>query len=80
MTAGAPNRLAAGGLIDRERPVAFRFDGRSYQGFQGDSLASALLASGVRLMGRSFKHHRPRGVWGAMARGACQWAQVAPKG
>ncbi|MCZ8321081.1 MAG: sarcosine oxidase subunit alpha family protein [Novosphingobium sp.] len=65
MTAGAPNRLPAGGLIDREQPVAFRFDGRSYQGFQGDSLASALLASGVRLMGRSFKHHRPRGVWGA---------------
>ena len=65
MSAGAPNRLAAGGLVDRAQPLAFRFDGRSYEGLQGDTLASALLANGVRLMGRSFKHHRPRGVWGA---------------
>jgi methylglutamate dehydrogenase subunit C len=56
------SRLALGGLIDRTKPVAFRFDGRDYTGFAGDSLASALLASGVRLFGRSFKYHRPRGV------------------
>jgi sarcosine oxidase subunit alpha len=51
----------AGGLIDRSRTLRFRFDGRSFAGHPGDTLASALLASGVRLMGRSFKYHRPRG-------------------
>ncbi|MBF9051462.1 sarcosine oxidase subunit alpha family protein [Roseobacter sp. HKCCD9010] len=55
-------RIDGKGLIDRARPVSFRFDGRSYSGFQGDTLASALLANGVTLMGRSFKYHRPRGV------------------
>ncbi|MFO1173779.1 MAG: sarcosine oxidase subunit alpha family protein [Paracoccaceae bacterium] len=55
-------RIAGKGIIDRGRTVGFRFDGRDYTGFQGDTLASALLASGVRLMGRSFKYHRPRGV------------------
>ncbi len=58
------SRLARGGLIDRARPFAFTFDGRPYQGFAGDTLASALLASDVRLVGRSFKYHRPRGVVG----------------
>ena len=51
----------AKGLIDRSRSLSFRFDGKSYQGHPGDTLASALLANGVRLMGRSFKYHRPRG-------------------
>ncbi|WP_246209496.1 sarcosine oxidase subunit alpha family protein [Pikeienuella piscinae] len=55
------DRLSAGGLIDRTKPVRFRFDGATYEGFEGDTLASALLANGVRLMGRSFKYHRPRG-------------------
>ena len=55
-------RLATGGLIDRTRALAFTFDGRSFAGHPGDTLASALLANGVRLMGRSFKYHRPRGV------------------
>ncbi|NVK35186.1 MAG: sarcosine oxidase subunit alpha family protein [Rhodobacteraceae bacterium] len=55
------NRLA-GGLIDRSKSLKFQFDGRTYDGFAGDTLASALLANGVRLMGRSFKYHRPRGV------------------
>ncbi|MGQ9366504.1 sarcosine oxidase subunit alpha family protein [Azospirillum sp. ST 5-10] len=64
MTAGA-FRTAAGGQVDRERPLGFRFDGRSYSGLAGDTLASALLANGVRLVGRSFKYHRPRGVLGA---------------
>ena len=50
-----------GGLIDRGQTMSFRFDGRRYTGFAGDTLASALLANGVRLMGRSFKYHRPRG-------------------
>ncbi len=56
-------RLPAGGLIDRTQSVNFRFDGKSYSGFAGDTLASALLASGVKLFGRSFKYHRPRGVF-----------------
>ncbi len=56
------NRLPAGGRIDRSRTLAFRFDGRSLNGHPGDTLASALLANGVRLVGRSFKYHRPRGI------------------
>ncbi|MBW8299464.1 MAG: sarcosine oxidase subunit alpha [Hydrogenophaga sp.] len=55
-------RLAKGGLIDRARPLSFTFDGRSMQGLEGDTLASALLANGQRLAGRSFKYHRPRGI------------------
>jgi sarcosine oxidase subunit alpha len=55
-------RLAKGGLIDRTAPLNFTFDGRAMSGFQGDTLASALLANGRQLMGRSFKYHRPRGV------------------
>lgn len=55
-------RLEGKGLVDRSRPVSFTFDGRSYMGFDGDTLASALLANSVRLVGRSFKYHRPRGV------------------
>ena len=55
------NRLE-GGLIDRSAPLSFTFDGRRLDGFAGDTLASALLANGVRLVGRSFKYHRPRGI------------------
>jgi sarcosine oxidase subunit alpha len=58
-------RLPHPGRIDRTRPIRFTVDGRAYSGFAGDTLASALLASGVRVMGRSFKYHRPRGVLGA---------------
>jgi sarcosine oxidase subunit alpha len=54
-------RLDAGGAVNRARPLAFTFDGRSYKGFEGDALASALLANDQMLMGRSFKYHRPRG-------------------
>lgn len=62
VTAEQPNRLKEGGLIDRLQPLGFQFDGRRYSGYPGDTLASALLGSGVRLFGRSFKYHRPRGV------------------
>ena len=67
MTASLPQpmRLREGGLINRNRPLTFTFDRRVYQGYEGDSLASALLASGVKLFGRSFKYHRPRGVFSA---------------
>ena len=55
-------RLASGGRVDRGAPVRFTFDGLPFTGFAGDTLASALLAAGVRVIGRSFKYHRPRGV------------------
>jgi sarcosine oxidase subunit alpha len=63
MSAGV-NRLPApaGLLLDRERPVSFRFEGESYRGLAGDTLASALAANGEWLLSRSFKYHRPRGV------------------
>ena len=57
-----PFRLPDGGRIDRSRRLAFTFDGRGYSGFAGDTLASALLANGVRLVARSMKYHRPRGI------------------
>jgi len=59
------HRLPEGGLIDRQTVVEFRFDGRRYQGYSGDTLASALLANGVRIVARSVKYHRPRGIFGA---------------
>jgi sarcosine oxidase subunit alpha len=58
-------RLETGGIIDRDRPITFTFDGRKVRGFTGDTLASALLANDIKLVGRSFKYHRPRGIWGA---------------
>jgi sarcosine oxidase subunit alpha len=62
-----PFRLASGGLIDRTRELRFTFDGKAYGGYAGDTLASALLANGERLVGRSFKYHRPRGIFSAGA-------------
>ena len=56
------SRLQAGGLVDRDRLLKFTFDGHSYAGFAGDTLASALVANDVKLVGRSFKYHRPRGL------------------
>ncbi|MEW7009071.1 sarcosine oxidase subunit alpha family protein [Lentilitoribacter sp. EG35] len=56
------NRTQSGGSrINRDKKISFSFDGKTYSGFEGDTLASALLANGVKLMGRSFKYHRPRG-------------------
>ena len=60
-------RTPLGGLVDRARTVNFKFDGKAFKGLAGDTLASALLAHGVHLMGRSFKYHRPRGVMAAGA-------------
>ena len=63
-----PFRVATGGtLIDRSRSLSFRFNGKEYEGHPGDTLASALMANGVRLVGRSFKYHRPRGIVAAGA-------------
>jgi sarcosine oxidase, subunit alpha len=58
-------RTPDGGRIDRSTPLSFSFDGKRYVGSQGDTLASALLANGVHLVGRSFKYHRPRGIMSA---------------
>jgi methylglutamate dehydrogenase subunit C len=55
-------RLPSGGLIERDKPLAFTFDGKPVTGCQGDTVASALIANGISLMGRSFKYHRPRGA------------------
>ena len=60
-------RIAGAGRLDRAGTIDFSFDGKTYQGKVGDTLASALLANGVHLMGRSFKYHRPRGVLSAGA-------------
>ena len=65
MTSPQSHRLASGGLIDRTVPLNFTFDGKAFAGFQGDTLASALVANGVKLVGRSFKYHRPRGLLSA---------------
>ena len=56
------NRLPTGGRIDRRQPLKFTFNGKSYDAYHGDTLASALLANGINLVGRSFKYHRPRGI------------------
>ena len=62
--AGQVHRLAAGGRVDRDQVLDFRFDGRAFPGFAGDTLASALLANGVDVVGRGFKYGRPRGIVG----------------
>lgn len=59
------HRIAGRGLVDAAQVLNFTFDGKAYWGLKGDTLASTLLANGVRVMGRSFKYHRPRGPWGA---------------
>jgi len=61
------NRLPNGGRLSRSRPVTFKHNGTSYSGFEGDTLASALLANGVDVIGRSFKYSRPRGIVAAGA-------------
>jgi len=61
------NRLSQGGRIDRSQPLTFSFNGQTYQGYAGDTLAAALLANGVEVVGRSFKYSRPRGIVAAGA-------------
>jgi len=58
-------RLDKIGLINRNKKISFKFNGKKYFGYEGDTLASALIANGVHLIGRSFKYHRPRGFFGA---------------
>jgi sarcosine oxidase subunit alpha len=61
------NRLQSGGRIDRSKPLTFTYNGKQYKGFQGDTLASAMLANGVNVVSRSFKYSRPRGIVAAGA-------------
>ena len=61
--AGQKFRTSTGGVVDRDTTVRFNFDGKIYEGCAGDTLASALMANGVRVLGRSFKYHRPRGLF-----------------
>ena len=60
-----PYRLENVGFINRDKKISFKFNGKEYFGFKGDTLASALLSNGIHLVGRSFKYHRPRGFFGA---------------
>ena len=61
------NRLQSGGRINRDLPMSFVYNGKNLEGFEGDTLASALLANGIDVVGRSFKYSRPRGIMAAGA-------------
>ena len=61
------HRLPNGGRVDRNKVLTFTFNGQQYKGYEGDSLAAALLANGVDVIGRSFKYSRPRGIFAAGA-------------
>ncbi|MDO5102519.1 MAG: 2Fe-2S iron-sulfur cluster-binding protein [Lautropia sp.] len=65
MSTSQSSRLPKGGRIQRNKGLRFTFNGKSYQGYEGDTLASALLANGVHFVARSFKYHRPRGILSA---------------
>ena len=69
-------RNPEGGLVDRSKPVSFTFNGTRYRGYEGDTLASALLANGVHLIARGFKYHRPRGIMSAGAEEPCAMVQL----
>ncbi|MDC0610154.1 sarcosine oxidase subunit alpha [Vibrio sp.] len=62
-----PNRLTSGGRLDRSQPITFTYNGKQYQGYKGDTVASALIANGIDIVGRSFKYSRPRGIIAAGA-------------
>ena len=58
-------RLDNRGSIDRSKIISFNWDGKKYFGYKGDTLSSALLANNIKIVGRSFKYHRPRGIMSA---------------
>ena len=62
--------------LDRSKTISFTFDGKTYKGFQGDSIASALAANNTLLLSRSFKYHRPRGILSVAGRDANALVQV----
>jgi len=61
-------RVKSSSFIDETTRVSFKFNGTKFYGYKGDTLASALLANNIHLVGRSFKYHRPRGI---MTCGSC---------
>ena len=69
----SPRRTETGGRIDRLRTIRFTFDGAPYTGHAGDTLASALLANGVTLFGRSFKYHRRAACSPPASRSRTRW-------
>ncbi|PCI53306.1 MAG: sarcosine oxidase subunit alpha [Alphaproteobacteria bacterium] len=69
-------RLKDYGRVNRRTLINFSFDGKHYQGYEGDTLASALMANGVRIVGRSFKYHRPRGIFSAGVEEPCAIVQL----
>ena len=75
-----PARIAQGLLTDSQKPIAFRFDGRHMRGLAGDTLASALLANGQRIVGRSLKYHRPRGIVTSGPEEPCALVEVLSHG
>ncbi len=75
-----PARIAQGLLTDSQKPVAFRFDGHRMRGLSGDTLASALLANGQRVVGRSLKYHRPRGIVTCGSEEPCALVEVCSRG
>ena len=75
-----PYRVPDRGRIDRGAPLSFTFNSRRYRGYRGDTLASALLANGVRLVARSFKYHRPRGIVTAGSEEPCALVQLETGG
>jgi len=77
---GQAFRLPDGGLIDRSRPISFTFNGRPLSGYAGDTVASALLANGEGVVARSFKYHRPRGIFAAGAEEPSALVTVGPHG
>ena len=81
MSKRTQQRLPApyGTLIDREHAIRFRFDGECYHGYAGDSIASALAANGVRMLSRSFKYHRPRGIYALAGNDANCLVQIGPE-
>ena len=56
-------RIKSGGLINRDKELNFSFNGKNFVGYECDTLSSALLGNGIHLVGRSFKYHRPRGIF-----------------
>ena len=72
----APNRLPTGGRINRAHPLTVTFDNKQLQAYKGDTLASAMLASNVKVVARSFKYHRPRGVYSAGAEEPCALVHI----
>ena len=73
---GKAHRVDNAGRIDRERPIQFTFDGRKYSAYEGDTLASALLANDCLLLARSFKYHRPRGMFSLGSEEPCALVTV----